>query len=429
MAIDLHKPNGSLHQPGLRSARRWAIFFITAALFVLSQFHRVTIAVITPQLIADLSLSTKELGLVSAAFFYAFAMMQIPIAVYLDRIGARRTMLILNLVAVSGGLVFAMAGSPQMLICGRVLLGIGMASNLMGTFKLISLWFTPIRFAMLTTLVFSLGTAGNIFATTPLVLLVQALGWRVALGCVAGVNLILTSVFYLTVRDAPQALTSSRDAPPAPSNLKHTLVGIGELFKKKDYWIIALGTFCRYGIYAAIQALYAGPFLINVMALSPLETGNVLLCMNLGFIVCGPLFGTLSDRVFKTCKWIIIPGLCGMALVISLFALLPGDTGFLTLAGLFCALGVFSSSGGIMYTHIKEKLPLAKSGLAMSGINFFTMIGPAVFLQSLGFFMQQRFPGNTLGAAAFQGAFLACGLCLGVVAVLYLFTADRYRQQ
>ncbi|MBT3259279.1 MAG: thiamine biosynthesis protein ThiF, partial [Deltaproteobacteria bacterium] len=62
-------------------SRRWAIFLITSSNFFLSQFYRATNAVIADQLLLDLSLDTKGLGALSAAFFYAFAVTQIPISV------------------------------------------------------------------------------------------------------------------------------------------------------------------------------------------------------------------------------------------------------------------------------------------------------------------------------------------------------------
>jgi sugar phosphate permease len=82
--------------------RPWLIFFSSASLFVLSQFYRAAVAVITPQLIADVGLDAKGLSLLSAAFFYGFAFTQIPLVIYLDRIGSRKFMTVLNLVAVAG---------------------------------------------------------------------------------------------------------------------------------------------------------------------------------------------------------------------------------------------------------------------------------------------------------------------------------------
>jgi hypothetical protein len=61
----------------------------------------------------------------------------------------------------------------------------------------------------------------------------------------------------------------------------------------------------------------------------------------------------------------------------------------------------------------------------MTGINFFTMLGPAVFLQGLGIFMQRLYPDASRGPAAFDASFLVCMVCLTGSALLYLFTAGK----
>lgn len=401
---------------------KWVIFFFASLLFVLSQFYRATIAVITPQLIDDLALSTRQVSLMSAAFFYAFAAMQIPLAVYLDTLGAKKVMIVLNSVAIAGVITFAAAPSSRMLIAGRVLLGIGMACNLMGTLKLIATWFSPRRFATLAAVVFSMGTAGNIMATTPLVYLVEWIGWRFSFLLVGVLNFILIMVFVRVVDDTPE--------PPSPQEtprkgLSKTLAGITELLSIKDYWIISLGSFCRYGIFAAIQGLYAGPYLMFVMDLKPVTVGNIILSMNIGIICGGPLFGWISDRLIHSRKWVIIPGLTGFGTMVWVLATLSPGAGIVSLAALFFMVGFFSSSGGIMYPHIKERMPPEKSGMAMTGINFFTMIGPAVFLQGLGVVMQTLHSENAWSADAFQHAFLICGSCLMGVALLYAFTSGK----
>ena len=114
------------------------------------------------RVIRDLNLDAWELSTVSASFFYAFALMQIPVGIFLDSIGPRITMSLLTLVSVIGALIFSMGDSYYSLTFGRMLLGIGMACNFMGGLKLITLWFDPKRFATLSALIVSLGTAGNI---------------------------------------------------------------------------------------------------------------------------------------------------------------------------------------------------------------------------------------------------------------------------
>ena len=55
----------------------------------MSQFYRVSSAIIAPDLSRDLGLNSQELGLLGAIFFYVFALVQPPLGLLLDRIGAR----------------------------------------------------------------------------------------------------------------------------------------------------------------------------------------------------------------------------------------------------------------------------------------------------------------------------------------------------
>jgi sugar phosphate permease len=402
--------------------RRWAIFLVASIMFVLSQFYRASIAVITPDLIRDLAIDTRGLSLISAAFFYGYAFTQIPIGIYLDSIGPRITMTLLSLSGVVGSLVFACGNSLGTLVLGRTLLGIGMAASLIGTFKLITLWFGPLRFATISAIVVSVGTAGTIMATTPLVFMVQLIGWRMTFVSFAGLNLVLSVLFFLIVKDRPAIPIEGNTDGRIDS--RECLANLRALIKGRDYWIISLGTFCRYGIFAAVQSLWAGPFLMGVLARSPVAAGNLLFLMSMGVIVGGPCWGCISDTIFRNRKIVVIIGITGMAAILGILAILTPGTGSWTLSVLFFSFGVFSGSGQIMYTHIKELVPIERAGTAMSGINFFTMFGVAFFLQGLGNLMHHLYPDASLGAAAFTGAFLFCIVCLLLTAVGYMFTKE-----
>jgi len=394
------------------------VFFLASLLFVLSQFYRASMAVIFPDLTADLSMDAARLGRISAAFFYAFALMQVPLLLYLDRLGARVAMTLLTMVAAAGALVFGLARSGGELAVARVLLGVGMAGNLMGTLKLIGQWFGPARFATLSALVISVGTIGNLAAATPLVLLVQAVGWRWAFWILAVLTFVLAVVFFVVVRDRPEG-----ELEPVAfkgESAQGLFAGLRILLGRRDYWIISLGTFCRYGVYAAVQALWAGPYLIVVQKLSALETGHLLFFMSIGMVAGCPLCGWLSDTVLFSRKIVVIAGMGAMAAVLAVLAMLPAGVGFGPLALLFFSFGVVSGAGQVMYAHIKERMPAAYAGTAMTGINFFTMMGVAFFLQGLGGFLKRIQPGGALGPEAFRQAFLACSLGLAFSALMYL---------
>ncbi|HOO89789.1 MAG TPA: MFS transporter [Syntrophales bacterium] len=404
--------------------RRWLIFILACQLFVLSQFYRASVAVISPDLIQELAIDTRQLSLISAAFFYAFALMQIPITMYLDGIGPRISMTVLSLIAVIGAIVFSFGHSVPALVTGRVLMGIGMACNLMGPLKIITLWFTPRHFATLSAFVVSIGTVGNLIAATPLVLMAQSMGWRNSFLVIGAINLCLVFLFYLITRDRPRE-SIVPDVPRAASTqLREIGHSLRHLIKEKDYWIISLGTFCRYGIYAAVQSLWAGPFLIHTIGLSAVSAGNLLILMSIGIVIGSPISGWLSDTGLRNRKGVITTGLMAMGIILIGLTQLPSGAGMTVWGILFFFFGFSSSTGGIMYAHIKERMPPESAGAAMTGINFFTMIGSAVFLQGLGSMMQYLYPGDSLGNAAFIVAFLFCAVCLGITAIFYLFTVE-----
>ncbi len=409
-------------------SRRWFIFFITAANFFLSQFYRASNAVIANDLLVDLSLDTKGLGTIGAAFFYAFALTQIPISMLLDRIGPRRMMTGLSLVGIAGAFIFAGAHSMGWGLTGRALLGVGMACNFMGTLKLMTVWFKPAAFATLSGVIFSIGTLGNIAATTPMVFLVNAVGWRYSFVIIAVLNTVLVAALYVVVRDNPPVApsASAEENPPQKGQSAFSMLLL--LFKKKEYWIISVATFVSYGIYAAFQTLWAGPYLTEVMGMSVLNAGHLIFFMNVGAIFGAPAWGALSDRFFKTRKWVVTGGLGIFLLIMLLFAGFPIGTGFGILALLFLSLGFFRASSALMYVHIKESMPLSMAGTAMTGINFFTMVGPAFFLQGLGYLMQSLYPAASRGPDAFTASFLVCAFCLVAVTAAYTFTKESIRR-
>jgi fucose permease len=95
-------------------SNRWLIFALAASLFFLAQFYRVSNAVIASVLIADLSLDTEAIGLMSASFFYAFALNQVPISLLLDKLGPQSMMTVLSTIGVFGAVIFSGADSLAM---------------------------------------------------------------------------------------------------------------------------------------------------------------------------------------------------------------------------------------------------------------------------------------------------------------------------
>jgi sugar phosphate permease len=226
---------------------------------------------------------------------------------------------------------------------------------------------------------------------------------------------VLTVVLWLVVRDRADAADEPAQGAGTGSSVAAML---RILFTSRDYWLISVGAFCRYGTFVAIQGLWAGPYLIEVAGLSAVQAANLILLLNVAVVIGSPLGGWLSDRVLSSRKWLALIGLGGTGLAELALALSGARSGIAWLVLVLALLGVTSSFGQVVYAHVKELMPVRMAGMAMTGVNFFTMLGAASFLHAMGW---ER------GLEGYRAAFLAAAAAMAIAFVLYLATREPKR--
>src|SRR5512134_2827170 len=117
------------------------IFIPFALGYFLSYLYRTVNAVLAPDLVRDIGLEPASLGLLTSAYFLAFAAAQLPLGILLDRYGPRRVEAGLLLFAAGGALLFGRAATLGELLLARALIGVGVAACLMAAFKAFTDWF------------------------------------------------------------------------------------------------------------------------------------------------------------------------------------------------------------------------------------------------------------------------------------------------
>ena len=415
-----------MRSAGETGREKRVLFGVCAALFVMSMFYRMSAAVIAEDLGRDLHLDPGGLGLVGGAFFYAFALVQLPLGLLLDRAGAKRSMVLLNLTGMLGALLFSVSGGLWTAVLGRTLIGVGMAANLMGSLKLFTHWFDLRRFATLSGLLVSLGTLGTLGATSPLVFLSQTLGWRSAFQCLAAFHGLLVLALALLVREAPPAGqgravdSGAVAAPPEPGPFRALRI----LFRNPNYWAISWSIFLRYGAFASIQALWAGPFLMSCLGFSQVRAGNILLMLSVGFILGAPAGGLISDRLLRSRRNAVSLAMACSAAAILVLSRWPVHAAPLLLGTLLFFNGFFNGFNQISFAHIRELMPPAMSGTAMTGINVFTMAGAGLFVHGLGEIISGLDHGGAGECGLIRLVFVICFAAVAASALLYRFTRD-----
>ena len=379
--------------------------------YVLSQFYRVFLAVLSPTLSAELGVGAAALGWASAAWFIAFALMQIPLGLALDRIGPRRTAgWLITLAGGAGAGLFAGAQGAAGLIAGMALIGVACAPVLMASFFIFARSFDARRFAMLASAMLGVGALGNIAAAAPMSAAAEALGWRAALMVLGAVTVAVGLAVLLWLRD-----------PPAPAEGGAQDGGLRDylaLLATPHLWPLYLMMFVNYAPVVGIRGLWAGPYLAQVFALDAgaigLATLWMALAMAAGSFALGPL-----DQILRTRKWIVAGATLTLSACCAALALWP-DAGAALSVALLAAIGFAGMSFGVMMAHARPFFPPAMTGRGVTLMNFFCMAGVGTM---------QAVTGGLLAGAAdpvagFSAVFGFYALATAAVSALYVFSRD-----
>lgn len=392
---------------------------VLCAGFMASQFFRVSNAVIAPELMRTLSISSEAMGVITGAFFFAFGIMQIPTGMLLDRFGPRRTMSGLFVIAAAGSAVFAMAEGVTGLTIGRALIGVGCAAGLMGMLVTIARWYPPERFAKLSAMVYVIGGAGVLFATTPLAAAADTIGWRGAFWAMAVITLGFAVMLFAMVRDAPpgQEIESARET------FGEMLGGVGAACANRQLWHVCAIQFVNYGSIIAIIGLWAGPYLNDVHGLQGVLRGNVLFVINLLMLAAVIGYGVV-ERKLGSRKRAIAGGSIASAAILLILAFWPG-IGPWPATGLLIAFAVTSAHIMLNHAHARAVLPdhLVGRGLTLQNVAVF--FGVATMQSVTGLIIGSF---TEIGAAApdiaYRSVFGFLALMIVISLLLYLPVRD-----
>jgi predicted MFS family arabinose efflux permease len=383
--------------------------------YVLSQFFRSFLAIVAADLTRELGLDAAQLGLVSAAWFAAFALAQFPIGFALDRIGPRRTIAGFMLLAVAGAAAFGLATDFAMLLSAMALIGLGCAPVLMGSLYYFGRVAPPERFAMMASIVIGVGTFGNLLGGTPLALAVARFGWRPSIAAIAVLTLASTVLVYAVLRDPPSV-------PKKPSS-DGLFAGLAAILRIRALWIMLPLVLVSYAVVIALRSLWIAPFFGQVYGFDTVARGHAALAMGtalaLGALAYGPIERWIGDPKRTT--------LIGSAVTsAALLALgLAGHLGAATAIALYVVVGAAGITYGILMAHGRLFFPPQLLGRGVTFLNFVFIAGAGLLQWLSGRFVQAASVAGTPPAEIYAQLHLAFGLALAVATLIYAFAPPR----
>lgn len=360
--------------------KRELIFAVLGLLFILALFLRTSTAVIVEDLVAEFTVPAATLALMASAFFYAYSLVQLPVGMLSDRIGVRHTVVVSGLLGVGGTVLFAFSPGIEMATTARVLTGIGTAGIWVPALKYLSMVYSPEIFATRTTIISTIGSLGLLFATLPLVFLVEQVGWRYSFAMVAAVLLLLIMLAWFLMDLPSPSKPATEKSAGQKSGMEKESPGYNLSFLRYGpFWLFVIWAFLVYGVQFSFQGLWGAIYLQDSFGISRETAGGHLFYTSLGILVGGIFWGLLSDRLFRARKPVLFIATLGMLsswIVMTILTSYPGE--FLTSLLYFC-LGFFSVVFLVNFSCVKELFPIENAGTALGAANTMMLLGAGIF--------------------------------------------------
>ncbi|MBQ0806057.1 MAG: MFS transporter [Sulfitobacter sp.] len=377
--------------------------------YVLSQFFRAFLAVLSPALRADIGAGPEDLAFASGLWFFAFAAMQLPVGWALDTVGPRRTAASLLLLGGGGGAaIFALATTPLHIDIAMVLVGIGCAPVLMASYYIFAREYPPARFVVLASVMVGVGTCGNLVASYPMAIAAETIGWRASLWGLCAITSLTALGIWAVVRD-----------PATPEGeVRGSLLAV---FKIKALWFIFPIMAVSYAQVGALRGLWIGPYFEDVFNADAHQIGLATLLMGAAMVAGTFAYGPL-DRLAGSTKWVVVAGTTVNLLALCGLIFFPAS-GLILATCLMAAIGFFGATYAVIIAHGRSFLPPHLIGRGMTLLNLCSIggVGVAQFLSGRAFGASQ--PAITAQAPYVVIFTLFAGMMAAGLFV-YLFSRD-----
>ncbi len=278
--------------------RYFAIFAFVAfaSAYFLSNVVRAITATIAPQLTQEFALNSGELGLLAGGYFAGFALMQLPMGAWLDRFGSKRVLMTFLLLAVLGSATFAWSGGFWGLWLSRMTIGMGVSACLMAPMTAYRLWFSPANQLRAGAWMMMIGASGMLASTLPVHHLLPILGWR---GVFISLALIFMAVIAFILWVVPDTRKVATPATPANTPPLALQLGYKHIAQNRYFIRIAPLGFLFYGGYSAMQTLWMGPWLVNMVGLDAAQAAQGLLMINLCVLLTFLFWGAVMPHLSR----------------------------------------------------------------------------------------------------------------------------------
>ncbi|MGD0500554.1 MAG: MFS transporter [Bryobacteraceae bacterium] len=344
-------------------ARAWTIASLLFVAGFINYLDRAIVSIALPVIAVDLHLGPTAKGVLLSAFFWSYALMQLPVGWAVDRYNLRwlyaASFALWSLACGFTGL----AASLGALLFMRAILGIGESIYLPGGMKIVSVLFGAKDRGLASGLM-NCGTRAGLALGAPLIaFLVHSYGWHASFS-ILGFGSVFWLIPWLAV--FPSNVRFERTAP-APS-VRRTLATLD-----RNLLGMCLGHF-GYGYYWYLLVTWLPDYLVESRHMTPLvRAGGYTMIPFLVFAASEPLGGWIADRLValgcnerRSRKAVVTAAFLTSAMLL-VAGRTAGDAAAVLMIGAASLVGL---STGNLYVLTANSAPESEVGVWMGVLNF-----------------------------------------------------------
>ena len=396
---------------------RWEIGVLLGFGVLINYFDRVNLSVAAPQLQKVFHLGPADIGLLLGAFFWSYALLQIPIGVVLDRFGVKPIgrwgaclwSLASTLTAISSGFGGILAS--------RVILGIAEAPGFPASSKATGYWFPRSERALATAVFDAAAKFSNVIGVPFVAVIVVTYGWRWGFGLTAILSFLYFLAFFAWYRNPsehPGLTAMERDYIAAggatPEGVAETspIAALGYLLRQAKVWGATIG-FAAYGYSFYLFLAWLPGYLVRTAHMDILKSAAyTAIPWSVATVTDLVVGGWLIDHLIAlgreethVRKWVLVTGMVFGLAVIG--AALTRDTRW-AIFWISMALGGLAAAAPVGWSIPSLIAPKGEVGTVGGIMNFANNLMGAVAPTVTGFIV---------GATqSFANAFAAAGAVL-----------------
>jgi sugar phosphate permease len=410
--------------------RRWRIGILLGVGVLINYIDRISLSVAAPQIQEAFNLSPVQIGFLFSAFFWSYALLQVPAGIILDRYGVTRVGRWGALLWGIASTITAIASGFGGILIARILLGIAEAPGFPVCSKATGYWFPRNERALATAVFDAAAKFSNVIGVPLVAFSVVSFGWRWGFAMTAALSFLYFIAFMVFYRDPSKdsKLSSSEyayitEGGATPEGASEASAGrmLGYLMGNTKVWGLTIG-FAAYGYSFYLFLTWLPGYLVQTMHMSILKSA--------GFAAIPWAVATATDLFVG--GWLI-------DYLIEHGRNESKVRKAVLVIGMLFGLAVFGATQTTDPTWAIFWISIALGGLASAapvGWSLPSLIAPKGGVGTIGGIM--NFANNLMGAAApivtgyivgatnsFANAFLVAGIILVIGIIAFVFVLGR----